>query len=239
MIIKLGESMAGKAKIGQRRSSNAIESSEFYQDRRREIVDTAAAVFKELGYQAATISDVAEKLGTDRASLYYYFSSKKGLFQEVVRGTAELNVEKIEALAKAKMSASDKLRTAYVSMMESYSSSYPYLHVFMQEHFPALDKVGDAWDEEIRGWSDRYYVAMRQIVQQGVDEGEFEIQLPIGLATMGVIATINWAYRWYKPGGELAADLIGDGYADIILNGISAKKIRKRGRPKTPAPADR
>lgn len=220
--------MDTKTKIGLRRSANSRISSEFYQERRREIIDTAAAVFQELGYQAATIADIAEKLGTDRASLYYYFGSKKGLFQQVVRETAQTNVQNIETLAESDMSASEKLRAAYVSVMESYSSSYPYLHVFMQEQFPSMAKVSDSWDKETRRWSDQYYKAMRKIIQQGIDEGEFDLDLPAGLSTMAVIGAINWAHRWYKPGGKLSPDVIGDGFAQIILNGLRAPGKKKR-----------
>lgn len=219
--------MKEKTKIGLRRSANAEVSSEFYQERRKEIITTAASVFQELGYEATTIADIAERLGADRASIYYYFDSKKALFQQVVRESAQRNVGVIEQLADSNRTASEKLRDAYVSLMESYSSTYPYLHVFLQERSPTMVPPGDPWVAETRDWTERYYKAMRKIIQQGVDEGEFELPLPVGLAAMAVIGTINWAHRWYKPGGELPPDVIGDGFAMIALNGLRGKTAKK------------
>ena len=215
-----------KTKIGRRRAENARESSEFYQERRKQIFDTAALVFEERGYQATTIADIAERLGTDRASLYYYVGSKKELFHQVVREAAQTNVLAIEALVVTKQPASDKLRLAFMGLMESYSTSYPYLHLFLQEKFPTLSGERDAWSKEIQGWSDRYYRAMHKIIKQGVDDGEFSIGLPVGLATMAVIGTINWAHRWYRPGRTLPPKRIGEGFAEILLKGLVAKQGR-------------
>ncbi len=220
--------MAG-TKIGLRRVANAKESSEFYQERRKEILQKAAEVFLDKGYQAATIADIAEKLGTDRASLYYYVGSKQELFQQVVREAATTNIAVIEALANAKTSAGDKLRLAFTGLMESYSDSFPYLHVFLQENFPTLSNERNSWSKEIKGWSERYYRAMRKILEQGINEGEFTLQLPIGVATMAVIGAINWAHRWYRPGGgELRPDQIGEGFAEILLNGLLVKRKRRQ-----------
>jgi AcrR family transcriptional regulator len=216
-----------KTKIGRRRAANAKESSEFYQERRKEIFDTAALVFEERGYQATTIADIAQKLGTDRASLYYYVGSKKELFHQVVREAAQTNVLAIEALANSKQPARDKLRLAYMRLMESYSTSYPYLHLFLQEKFPTLSGERDAWSKEAKEWNDRYYRGMRKIIKQGIDDGEFSIGLPAGLATMAVIGAINWAHRWYRPGGKLPPEEIGKGFAEILLHGIAARQGRK------------
>ena len=215
-------------KIGRRRVANAKESSEFYQERRREILKCAAELFLERGYEATTIADIAERLHTDRASLYYYVGSKQELFQQVVREAAETNIHAIEALADADISASEKLRLAFTGLMESYDNTFPYLHVFLQENFQTLSGGPDSWGKEIRGWSERYYNAMRTILSQGVQEGEFTLRLPIGLATMAVIGTINWAHRWYRPeSGALKPEEIGEGFSDIVLNGLLVKRKRR------------
>ena len=213
--------MSGNTNIGRRRAANAAGSSEFYQERRKEIFDAAAMVFQERGYQATTIADIAERLGTDRASLYYYVGSKQELFKQVVREAAQTNVQVIEDLAAdPDIPVGVKLSRTFEVLMASYSKSYPYMHVFLQEQFPTLSSDDDDWIEETRGWADRHYQAMRRIIQQGVDEGEFVVDLPVGLATMAVIGAVNWAHRWYRPGGLLPPERIGQGFADIVLRGL-------------------
>ncbi|MGE4335731.1 MAG: TetR/AcrR family transcriptional regulator [Pigmentiphaga sp.] len=219
--------MAARTGIGKRREANADASSEFYQERRKAIIDAAAEVFQERGYEAATLAMIAEKLNTDRASLYYYFGAKQELFREIVREAAQKTIEEAEAIAKKDIPAKLKLIEAFRSVMGSYNSSYPYMHVFLQENFPTISGSKDDWGAEARGWAQRYYVAIRSIIQQGANEGTFRLPLSVGLITLGVLGTVNWAHRWYKPGGPLAAEDIGEGFADMILSGLAAKK-RKR-----------
>jgi AcrR family transcriptional regulator len=62
-------------------------------ERRRSIVDAAWGVFKENGYERATMSDISERVGGSKATLYGYFQSKEQLFaavlEEVISGQAE------------------------------------------------------------------------------------------------------------------------------------------------------
>ena len=222
--------------MGLRRVANASQSSEFYQERRKEILQKAAEIFLERGYEATTILDIAERLGTDRATLYYYVGSKQELFHQVVREAAQTNIHAIEVLVNSRLPASEKLRLAFTGLMESFDKTFPYLHVFMQENFRTFAAEGDKpdkWSKEVRSWAQRYYDAMRNILAQGVEEGEFALDLPLGLATLAMIGTINWAHRWYRPGaGEMQPAAIGEGFADILLNGVLVKRKRSARRPR-------
>lgn len=209
-------------RMGQRRAIKTDASSPFYRERRKEIVDAAAATFQERGYGATTIAAIAEKLDTDRATLYYYFGSKQELFREVVREVAKDAVEAAEAIAAKALPAEEKLREAFQSVLETYSTSYPYMHVFLQENFPDVQAPADDWHLEARGWAKRYYLAIRRIVQQGVDEGSFHLTLPLSVTTMGVLGTVNWAHRWYRPGRALSPKGIGDGFSRMLLKGLTS-----------------
>ncbi|MEV5313190.1 MULTISPECIES: ScbR family autoregulator-binding transcription factor [unclassified Streptomyces] len=51
---------------------------------RQKIVKAAAELFDEVGYEAATISEVLKKCGVTKGALYFHFSSKEELAQEVL-----------------------------------------------------------------------------------------------------------------------------------------------------------
>ncbi len=224
--------MSQRTRMGQRREANVDTSSPFYQERRKTIIQEAAHTFQERGYEATTFGLIAERLNTDRASLYYYFGSKQALFQEVVREGAQHTVQIAEAIAALDASADEKLHKAFAAVLETYKSSYPYMQVFFQEHFPVVHEPNDGWSAEAREWSRRYYIAIRQIIQQGADEGTFRLTLPVGVTTMGVLGTVNWAHRWYKPGGSLQPSEIGDGFARMLLNGLmNGSKLSTGKRP--------
>ncbi|WP_410014034.1 TetR/AcrR family transcriptional regulator [Sodalis sp. C49] len=58
------------------------------QARRDAILETAAGLFQEMGYERASMNELAKRLGGSKATLYSYFSSKEGLFSAVVRAYA-------------------------------------------------------------------------------------------------------------------------------------------------------
>jgi len=53
-------------------------------ERRREILDAAALVFGELGYESATLAHVAERAGVSPGTVQHYFGTKGALFREVM-----------------------------------------------------------------------------------------------------------------------------------------------------------
>src|SRR5207247_7211161 len=53
------------------------------QRRRIEICRTAAQIFRDRGYDATSVSDIARALGITKAGLYHYFESKEALLFEI------------------------------------------------------------------------------------------------------------------------------------------------------------
>lgn len=58
------------------------------QARRDGIVEAAAELFEEMGYEAASMSELAKRLGGSKATLYGYFTSKEALLVAVVEAFA-------------------------------------------------------------------------------------------------------------------------------------------------------
>jgi len=237
--------MVKKTNLGKRRAAAAVDNSPLYRERKQAILAAAAKVFQQRGYEATTLAHIAEELQYDRATLYYYASSKHELFQAMVRQAAEKNLETIEEIVKQDCIASEKLRSALMSLMKSYSTMYPFLQLFLQQFLQNLPNENVEWGGESRIWAARYYKAIRGILQQGVDEGEFVLALPVGVTAMGVIGTVNWAQatgtgrRSRKSDSDLTPEQIGLGFAEILLSGFmtpAKPRVSRSSRPE-PKPA--
>jgi len=187
--------MAGKSNLGRRRSAALHEKNNAsYHQKHQEVVATASEVFLQKGYKATKLKDISDALGMDRATLYYYVSSKKNLFDEVLKNASEKNVEFIEELVKRDIPAREKLSLAVNALMESYRRDYPYLAIFLQEYLhSSSDKSADL-AQESGDWGRRYYTALHKIIQEGHDHGEFAFSLPVGVATNAVIGMVNWIH---------------------------------------------
>lgn len=65
--------------------------------KRQEILKAAADVFREVGYERATMSDIRERIGGSKATLYNYFPSKESLLLEVMHQARELELQTVVA----------------------------------------------------------------------------------------------------------------------------------------------
>src|SRR5262245_66568761 len=62
-----------------------------------EILVAALACFKERGFTATRLEDVAARAGVTKGTIYLYYRSKEELFKAVVRGELVPNIERLEA----------------------------------------------------------------------------------------------------------------------------------------------
>ena len=62
-------------------------------DKRREIIAKAWELFKENGFERTTMSEISERVGGSKATLYGYYDSKEQLFaaalEQVIRDPAD------------------------------------------------------------------------------------------------------------------------------------------------------
>src|SRR5271163_3338078 len=70
-------------------------------ERVERILDAAAVVFADAGYEAATTEAIAERAGTSIGSLYQFFPNKRALFDGVARRHLERGSELFDALLAA------------------------------------------------------------------------------------------------------------------------------------------
>jgi AcrR family transcriptional regulator len=209
--------------IGRRREAARSEANPVYLQRRRELVEAAARVFKAKGLQGANLGDIAVESGADRASLYYYVSSKEELFHEVVREAAEANLAAAQAIRDGVGPAPDKLRRLIVSLMESYAEHYPILYVFIQENLSHVPDAHAEWAQDMRGVNKDYEQIVVDLVQTGYDEGTMRSDAPAWVVAYGVMGMVGWTNRWFNPtdAAQTAAE-IGTAFADCLLLGLAA-----------------
>lgn len=66
---------------------------------RRQILDVALELFTEDGYDKTSLRDIAQRLGTSKAALYYYFQRKEDILLELHLRLHELSHDALEELA--------------------------------------------------------------------------------------------------------------------------------------------
>lgn len=179
-------------------------------------------IFKEKGLQGASLGDVAEALGTDRASLYYYVSGRQELFNEVIREACEANVSEAEAIHNGEGTASEKISMLITGLMSSYAENFPFLYVYIQEDLNRIDD-GSEWAHYVHQISRRYNEAVIGIIEQGIAQGTFKAHSSPRTLAFGIIGMVNWTHRWFDPTHDGPnAQEIGNSFVQIALEGMHA-----------------
>jgi AcrR family transcriptional regulator len=219
---------AARSGIARRREAARTEGNPVYLQRRKELVDAAALVFKAKGLQGANLGDIAAAAGADRASLYYYVASKEELFHEVVREAVEANVVAGRAVRDGAGTAPEKLRTLLVALMQSYADHYPILYVFIQENLTHVPDEHAGWARDMRRLNKEYEQIVIDLVQAGYDEGTMRPGAPAWVVAYGVLGMVAWTNRWFNPDeSSQTAAQIGASFADTLLQGLEVAPARR------------
>jgi TetR/AcrR family transcriptional regulator, cholesterol catabolism regulator len=211
------------SEIGRRRGRALKKGSDSYQEKRNEIAAAAAQVFNKKGYSATSLADVAEALGMDRATLYYYVSNKQELFDEVVREASEKNIAAAEAARLSDDPPLEKLRVVVTELMASYAANYPLLYVYLRENLSHVEPDRTEWSKYMRNLSHRFEDAVIAIVQEGIDSGSIRPLASARVLAFGVIGMVGWTNRWFVPErSSESADVIGTAFAEMVLKGLAS-----------------
>jgi AcrR family transcriptional regulator len=212
------------SQIGRKREmALANDRNDDYKARRAELIKVAANVFNELGYEATTLSDIAKKFGTDRASVYYYVSGKEELLLGGIEEILGRNLAEIDRIQGLKINSREKLELLIRRLVDSYVDTYPLSYVYIQND---MTKVGQSDSPRaralIRG-TRRFEKTVIEIIQQGVDEKIFDKEVPVLLAANSLFGILNWTHRWFKPGGRWKTEELSDTFIRIFFNGIETR----------------
>jgi len=209
--------------IGKRRSAASKEPRESYANRRHEISEAAVKVFNRLGYKGASLSAVAAELNVDRATLYYYFSSKEQLFDEITRAVLERNLELARRIADSAISPRRKLRELVTALMVSYGENYPLLYIYIREDLTHVSDTRSEWSSNMRKINRDIQQAVIDIIEQGyADQSLRRVGEPRVVAS-GILGMLNWTHRWFRPeSSSVSADEIGKTYAELVLAGLES-----------------
>lgn len=211
-----------KSGIDARRRAALDDGKAAYLARREEIVTVAAHVFSDRGFEAATLRDVAVAMGTDRASLYYYFGSKEELLQEIVRQALGRDIEAAEAVKRSKASTKDKIAALIEAMVNSYATNYPHMSVYIED-LGRIARQDSEWSIDVIARTRAYESLVNSILAKGQRDGTLRKDLPVGLTALALFGMVNWMHRWYRPTIKWSPEEVAKTFTAIFLDGFENK----------------
>ncbi len=186
---------------------------------KRKVADAAKALFSQKGYKATSIEEIVEATGSSKGNIYYHFKSKEGLFLYLIDEWDlewERNWKEREALYKT---TRDKL-FGIAEQIILDDLNHP-LTKAADEFFNNEEKGSDI-EERIDEMVKRHVEFNRELLQKGIDEGEFSHKNAEQLAVVLEGLFVGMSRMSRKTSTENALQLYHSAI-DVFLNGIIAR----------------
>ncbi len=178
----------------------------------------ALRLFKEKGYHATSMRDIATAVGINKGSLYSYIHSKEDLLIPVFERAMGVLLEQIEQItADASLSPTERLKRAIHAHVSAVANNLDVLTVYLSE-WRQLAAESLATN---RGQRERYAELFHQILRDGVAAGEFR-SMDTRIVMLGMIGMSNYLFRWYRPDGRLTPSQVADELIEMVMHGVRA-----------------
>ncbi|MBL8091839.1 MAG: TetR family transcriptional regulator [Anaerolineales bacterium] len=182
---------------------------------RDDILDTAAQVFRKKGFHGASMSDIAEALGVQKASLYHHVKSKQEILLALLDRALIMLADHISKISSENLPSDQKLRKMIRGYLSALAENADLTAVLLFEH-RSLDKKTHTRHVPQR---DKFEALWRDVLNEGVKSKVFELK-DVNLATRALMGVMNWTLTWYQPNGEKSIEQIADDYSDFMLKGM-------------------
>ena len=191
--------------------------------RRQAIEDVASDLFRERGYAATSIRDIARALSVQGASLYSHVTSKEDVLWAIVDRAAsrfEAAADRAELAAEARRPGdpAEAIAALVRAHVEVLTADVDEAGVFVHE-WRALGPERRAAILERR---DAYERRFRRRIDEGIAVGAFAMTDP-AIASGAILSAVNGVATWYDPAGRLPADRIADHLVDLAMRMLSGQ----------------
>lgn len=190
----------------------------------QEIIEVAAQLFLEKGYDATGLTELASRIGLLKGSLYHYITTKDDLLFAIIDRVHRTSLSNMVDWQPVDGSVYLKLRMFIKGHVAHFADNFVFASVFMHD----FRSLSAARREVIVAERDVYDGYLRTLLRQGQAEEVICPDLDSKAVSMGIFGMMNWMYRWYKPGGSVTPDVLGDQFADMVLGGLVCQPSEHR-----------
>src|SRR5436190_23719880 len=191
------------------------------QPRRVEICRTAAQIFRDRGYDATSVSDIARALGITKAGLYHYFESKEALLFEITAYGLDRVRDEVILPARAVRDPEARLRQLVIRHARIATQGRGAIAQIVDEVRALPPPARKRVEERMRA----YFDLVRGTLVELRSAGRLRDVDPT-VATFSLIGTILWLPRWFRQNGRLSQAQVANEIANIALGGLLRPRRR-------------
>ncbi len=208
------ESIISTAKPGRARRRKRPRNADPQASTRVEILKSAAAAFRRLGYHGATVEEIAAALHMKKGNLYYYFKNKEEILFACHQYSLDRLMQILHEVRQSDLPADQQLRRLV----------HAFVHTILDElHgtalFRDLEALTPAHLKAAITRRDEFDRGVRTVLEEGMARGVFA-RGDQKLLAFALLGAVNWIPRWFSPEGSATSQEIADVFADFLIAGL-------------------
>ncbi len=183
------------------------------------IVSKAATLFREKGYKAASMRDLADAVGVEAASLYNHIKSKSELLHELVFSVANkfvLKVDEIESESISSLQKMEKILRFHISEMIHH-----YEEVYVSDR--EWKHLSDPYLSNFQNQRRVYRKRIAAIIEEGIRKKEIKaIDAPT--VVLIFLHAVSGIESWHRSTKKINAAELEQNMVAILIDGLKANK---------------
>lgn len=181
------------------------------------IYQSAVKLFRERGYHATSVRDIAAAAGIQPATIYHYYGNKEALLYTIME---QVIIDLLKVQERV-LSASDDPVKQLLEMVRAHVRFHceHALEAFVSD--TELRALGTELHAKFMEYRDRYQANFRSVVDEGVRRGVFSVP-DVYVTTNILLIMSTGAVSWYHVDGRLSLEKIADIHAELALKAVLA-----------------
>lgn len=183
--------------------------------RKVEIVTKASRLFKEKGYSAVSVRDIAQEMGMKAASLYNHIESKQEILSILVLDLARDFTCGIASVRESNISPLEKIEQIIELHIDITVNNSEALAALNNDwmHLEGEDLI------DFVKMREDYEEDFRKIIKEGVEQGQIQPRHP-EVILFSILSTLRTLYLWYQKRGKLDVNVLKKDMVAVLLRGI-------------------
>ncbi|WP_430467467.1 TetR/AcrR family transcriptional regulator [Winogradskyella ouciana] len=183
--------------------------------RKEEIIRVAAKLFKEKGYSAVTMRDLASEMGIKAASLYNHINSKQDILDTIIISLAEEFTEGMHIIQSSRENCIGKLKQI-IQLHVRISSQNIYGMASLNNDWMHLKTKRDYYKKLRVDYEDDF----RGILKEGIASGEI-VDVNPEVMMFSILTTLRSLYIWIPKKEDLNLEELSNTLNQILIDGIN------------------
>ncbi len=187
--------------------------------RLQELLHAAAEQFRAHGYTGSTTREIAEQLGWQKPSIYYYVKSKEELLYLVCSDCLRHIYQEVSAAVAHAPTHQQRLQTLILTHMDVALAHQDQFATTLLE----MRHLTGRMLKTVRGLHDDYEQLVERILREAQTAGVLRADVPPKYLMLMLLGMLNWSAFWYKAGEELTPKALGVRMLEQFLAGAQAR----------------